>query len=126
MSFEKEMAPYKNDTFFYSNIYTFKRKKFTTARQMTYENTLPEMDNYGNHKEWCIRKMAQLVKKCPKVIFKKTFLNLLFDLDQTRGHGILKSSLFPLQNDMTITLVCLIVGGKFYLIMYIGCEISFL
>ena len=50
MSFEKEMAPYKNDTFFYSNIYTFKRKKFTTARQMTHENTLPEMDNYGNHK----------------------------------------------------------------------------
>ena len=39
---------------------------------------------------------------------------------QTHGHGILKSSFSPLQNDIPITFLCLIVGVGFISRVCIG------
>ena len=45
--------------------------------------------------------MTQLAKKMPKV--RLPYL-------PSTGHGILKSTFFPLQSDIPITFLCLIVG----------------
>ena len=66
-----------------------------------------------------LQKMAQLAKKCPEVIckgftgitwvtFKRKFLNLLYDSDSWSWD--FKVEFFPLENDMSITLLCLILG----------------
>ena len=58
-----------------------------TLQKWHMTNTPPEIDKYDTHKKWCLTKMAHFAKKCPKVIcqglsrviFKKEFLNLLYD-----------------------------------------------
>ena len=42
------------------------------------------------------------------MIFKRKFLNLLYDSDSWSGH--FKVEFLPLQNDISFTLLCLIVG----------------
>ena len=67
-------------------------------------------------KNWSLRKMVHLAKKCPDVIcqglswgiFKGKFLNLLYNSDSWSWD--FKVEFFPLENDMSITLLCLILG----------------
>ena len=67
-------------------------------------------------KKWSVKKIAHLVKKCQEiicqglgwVIFKWKFLNLLYDPDLWSWD--FKVEFFPLQSDILITLLCLIVG----------------
>ena len=75
-------------------------------------NTAPEIDKYGYHKKMAPPKMIfhknniyTLQKDA--LIFKREFLNLLHD-------SVIKIEFFLLQNDITITLLNLIVGGRFY------------
>ena len=79
-------------------------------------NNPPEIDKCDDHKKWCLTKMP---KKCQKVIcyerlswltFKRKLLNLLYDSDSWSSDFIAKFS--PLQSDIPITLLCLIVGVR--------------
>ena len=66
---------------------------------------------YNTYKKWCLIKMTHLAKKCQGlswVIFKRKFLNLLYDSDSWSWD--FKVEFFPLQSDIPITLLCLIVG----------------
>ena len=79
-------------------------------------NTPPEIEKYSTHKKWCLMKMVHLAKKSPEilcqglswVIFKIKFLNFLYDSDSWSCD--FKVKFFPLQSDIPITLMCLIVG----------------
>ena len=82
---------------------------------MTHDKYSPEIDKYDTQKKWCLIKMAHLAKKCAEVIchglswviFKRKFLNLLYDSDSWSLD--FKVEFFPLQSDIPITLLCLIV-----------------
>ena len=84
---------------------------------MTHDKYSPEIDKYDTQKKWCLIKMAHLAKKCAEVIchglswviFKRKFLNLLYDSDSWSWD--FKVEFFPLQSDIPITLLCLIVGA---------------
>ena len=82
---------------------------------MTHDKYSPEIDKYDTQKKWCLIKMAHLAKKCAEVIchglswviFKRKFLNLLYDSDSWSLD--FKVEFFSLQSDIPITLLCLIV-----------------
>ena len=69
----------------------------------------PEIDNM-TLKKWCLTKIVHLAKKCQGlswVIFKRKFLNFLYDSDSWSLD--FKIEFFSLQSDIPITLLCLIV-----------------
>ena len=81
-----------------------------TLQKWHLTNTPPEIDKYDTQKTWCFTKMAHLVKKCTCqglswVIFKRKFLNLLYDSDSWSWD--FKVEIFPLQKDIIGTLPCL-------------------
>ena len=79
-------------------------------------NTPPEIDKHDTYKKWYVRKIAHLAKKYPAVIcqglswgiLKRKFLNLSHDSDTWSWD--FKVEFFPLESDIPITLLCLIVG----------------
>ena len=83
----------------------------STLQKWHMTNTPSEIDKYDTHKKWCFTNMEHLAKKCQglsRVIFERKFLNLLYDLDSWSWD--FKVEFFPLQSDIPITLLCLIVG----------------
>ena len=82
---------------------------------MSHENTTPQIDKYDNHKKVIPFKHGTLCEKMPKSylpkaglsVFKREFLNLLYD---SYLSWVFKIEFFPLQSNILITLHCLIVG----------------
>ena len=103
-------------------------------------NNQPKIDKYDIQKKWCLAKMSHLAKKCQglsRVIFKRKFLNLLYESDSWSWD--FKIKFFPLKSDIPSTLLCLIVGAgsiisvlvvlqkaNIVVLRYHFCEISFM
>ena len=76
--------------------------------------TLPEIEKLDTQKTWCFTKMAYLAKKYPRIIcqglrsmiFKRKFLNLLYDSDSWSWEFKVK---FLLRGDIPNSLMCLTV-----------------
>ena len=76
--------------------------------------TLPEIEKLDTQKTWWFTKMAHLAKKYPRIIcqglrsmiFKRKFLNLLYDSDSWSWEFKVK---FLLRGDIPNSLMCLTV-----------------
>ena len=93
------MAPF-NTIWKYWHLTKMAHDKYSTWNRQTW------------HPQKCyLKRMAQLAKKCQGLswmISKRKFLNLLYDSDSWSWD--FKFKFFPLQSDIPITLLCLIVA----------------